>query len=67
MPECGSDVVSNKKAFSCCNNDCDFVMEERPFLAKFKKKPTETMVKTLLDKGGVFVKACNRPRRVRVS
>ncbi len=62
-PECGSDVVSNKKAFSCSNNDCDFVIWKNDrFLAKFKKKPTETMVKTLLDKGSVFVKGLQSPK-----
>ena len=51
---CGHAVIEGKKGFGCSNwkNGCKFVIwKNDKFLATMKKKPTKTMVKTLLKNG----------------
>ncbi len=61
-PECGKDVVINSKAFTCEDRNCSFVIFKNDrFLAKYKKKPTEAMVKNLLNSGTVLVKGMQSP------
>lgn len=58
-PLCGHVVIEGQKGFGCSNwkNGCKFVIwKNDKFLAAMKKKPTKTMVKTLLKNGSVFVK-----------
>nr|WP_144919553.1 type IA DNA topoisomerase [Paenibacillus bovis] len=58
-PVCGHAVIEGKKGFGCSNwkNGCKFVIwKNDKFLATMKKKPTKTMVKTLLKNGVVTVK-----------
>lgn len=58
-PVCGSGVIEGQKGFGCSNwkNGCKFVIwKNDKFLASMKKKPTKTMVKTLLKNGVVTVK-----------
>ncbi|MFB7304351.1 type IA DNA topoisomerase [Heyndrickxia sporothermodurans] len=58
-PVCGSGVIEGQKGFGCSNwkNGCKFVIwKNDKFLALMKKKPTKTMVKTLLKNGVVTVK-----------
>lgn len=58
-PVCGSGVIEGQKGFGCSNwkSGCKFVIwKNDKFLASMKKKPTKTMVKTLLKNGVVTVK-----------
>ncbi|MCM3023647.1 type IA DNA topoisomerase [Heyndrickxia ginsengihumi] len=58
-PVCGSGVIEGQKGFGCSNwkNGCKFVIwKNDKFLASMKKKPTKTMVKTLLKNEVVTVK-----------
>ncbi|WNS73948.1 DNA topoisomerase [Bacillus sp. DTU_2020_1000418_1_SI_GHA_SEK_038] len=58
-PLCGSGVIEGQKGFGCSNwkNGCKFVIwKNDKFLAAMKKKPSKTMVKTLLKNGEVTVK-----------
>lgn len=58
-PICGHGIIEGTKGFGCSNwkNGCKFVIwKNDKFLATMKKKPTKTMVKTLLQKGVVLVK-----------
>ncbi|WP_409270409.1 DNA topoisomerase [Neobacillus sp. SCS-31] len=59
-PECGTGaIVEGQKGFGCSNwkSGCKFVVwKNDKFLATFKKKPTATMVKSLLKKGSANVK-----------
>ncbi|WP_102346489.1 type IA DNA topoisomerase [Bacillus sp. Marseille-P3661] len=58
-PLCQHAVVEGKKGFGCSNwkSGCKFVIwKNDKFLASMKKKPTKTMVKTLLKNGIVGVK-----------
>lgn len=58
-PLCGNGVIEGQKGFGCSNwkNGCKFVIwKNDKFLAAMKKKPTKTMVKTLLKNGVVTVK-----------
>ncbi|WP_010652035.1 type IA DNA topoisomerase [Oceanobacillus massiliensis] len=58
-PLCGHGVIEGQKGFGCSNwkNGCKFVIwKNDKFLATMKKKPSKTMVKTLLKNGVVTVK-----------
>ncbi|WP_374989069.1 DNA topoisomerase [Priestia megaterium] len=58
-PVCGHAVIEGQKGFGCSNwkNGCKFVIwKNDKFLATMKKKPTKTMVKTLLKNGIAPVK-----------
>ncbi|WP_110927686.1 type IA DNA topoisomerase [Bacillus massiliglaciei] len=58
-PLCGSGVIEGQKGYGCSNwkNGCKFVIwKNDKFLASMKKKPTKTMVKSLLKNGVVTVK-----------
>ncbi|MGM9927741.1 MAG: DNA topoisomerase [Bacillus sp. (in: firmicutes)] len=58
-PLCSSAVIEGKKGFGCSNwqNGCKFVIwKNDKYLAALKKKPTKTMVKSLLKNGQVTVK-----------
>src|SRR5690606_38832702 len=58
-PVCGHGVIEGQKGFGCSNwkNGCKFVIwKNDKFLATMKKKPTKTMVKSLLKNGVVTVK-----------
>ncbi|WP_100404864.1 type IA DNA topoisomerase [Bacillus solitudinis] len=58
-PLCGEIIIEGKKGFGCSGwkKGCKFVIwKNDKFLASMKKKPTKTMVKTLLKFGSVTVK-----------
>ncbi|WP_316569861.1 DNA topoisomerase [Neobacillus sp. YIM B06451] len=59
-PECGTgSIIEGQKGFGCSNwkSGCKFVVwKNDKFLATFKKKPTATMVKSLLKNGSANVK-----------
>ncbi|MGG0248772.1 DNA topoisomerase [Peribacillus frigoritolerans] len=58
-PLCGHAVIEGFKGFGCSNwkNGCKFVIwKNDKFLATMKKKPTKTMVKSLLKNGVAPVK-----------
>jgi DNA topoisomerase-3 len=58
-PLCGHGIVEGQKGFGCSNwkSGCKFVIwKNDKYLASMKKKPTKTMVKTLLKNGVVLVK-----------
>ncbi|RDU36417.1 type IA DNA topoisomerase [Neobacillus piezotolerans] len=59
-PECGTGgIIEGQKGFGCSNwkSGCKFVVwKNDKFLAALKKKPTATMVKSLLKKGSANVK-----------
>lgn len=58
-PVCGHAVIEGQKGFGCSNwkSGCTFVIwKNDKFLAAMKKKPTKTMVKSLLKNGVVTVK-----------
>ncbi|KMY53849.1 DNA topoisomerase [Bacillus sp. FJAT-27231] len=58
-PLCGHAIIEGQKGFGCSNwkSGCKFVIwKNDKFLASMKKKPTKTMVKTLLKNGVVTVK-----------
>lgn len=58
-PLCNHGVIEGTKGYGCSNwrNGCKFVIwKNDKFLASMKKKPTKTMVKTLLKNGVVTVK-----------
>jgi DNA topoisomerase-3 len=58
-PVCGNAIIEGSKGYGCSNwkNGCKFVIwKNDKFLAAMKKKPTQTMVKTLLKEGSVTVK-----------
>lgn len=58
-PLCGHDIIEGQKGFGCSNwkSGCKFVVwKNDKYLASMKKKPTKTMVKTLLKNGVVLVK-----------
>lgn len=58
-PQCGSEIIEGKKGFGCSNwkSGCKFVVwKNDKYLAALKKKPTKTMVKTLLKSGTAYVK-----------
>src|SRR5699024_10323270 len=58
-PLCGHGVIEGSKGYGCSNwrNGCKYVIWKNDrFLATMKKKPTKTMVKTLLKNGVVTVK-----------
>lgn len=58
-PVCKHAIIEGKKGFGCSNwkNGCTFVIwKNDKYLASMKKKPTQTMVKTLLKNGEVKVK-----------
>nr|WP_295971922.1 type IA DNA topoisomerase [uncultured Bacillus sp.] len=58
-PLCGHGIIEGQKGFGCSNwkNGCKFtIWKNDKFLASMKKKPTKTMVKTLLKNGVVLVK-----------
>ncbi|MGG3891242.1 type IA DNA topoisomerase [Metabacillus fastidiosus] len=58
-PVCGHGVIEGQKGFGCSNwkSGCKFVIwKNDKFLATMKKKPTKTMVKSLLKNGAASVK-----------
>lgn len=58
-PECGSEVKDGYKGFSCSSyrKGCKFIIwKNDKFLGSMRKKPTATMVKTLLKNQKVHVK-----------
>lgn len=58
-PLCGHGIIEGQKGFGCSNwkNGCKFVIwKDDKYLASMKKKPTKTMVKSLLKNGVVLVK-----------
>ncbi|MED4355068.1 DNA topoisomerase [Schinkia azotoformans] len=58
-PLCGHAVIEGQKGFGCSNwkNGCKFVIwKNDKFLASMKKKPTKSMVKSLLKNGVAQVK-----------
>jgi len=58
-PLCGHGVIEGRKGFGCSNwkSGCKFVIwKNDKFLAAMKKKPSKTMVKSLLKNGVVTVK-----------
>ncbi|RFU64085.1 type IA DNA topoisomerase [Peribacillus saganii] len=58
-PKCGHGIIEGQKGFGCSNwkSGCKFVIwKNDKFLATMKKKPTKTMVKTLLKNGVAPVK-----------
>lgn len=58
-PLCGHGIIEGQKGFGCSNwkSGCKFVIwKNDKYLASMKKKPTKTMVKTLLKNGVVLVK-----------
>ena len=58
-PACGGDVKESEKGFFCTNSkSCKYgIFKEDKYLQLFKKKPTKTMVKSLLKKGEAKVKS----------
>ena len=55
----GHGIIEGQKGFGCSNwkNGCKFVIwKNDKYLASMKKKPTKTMVKSLLKNGVVLVK-----------
>lgn len=58
-PQCGGKVTDGFKAFGCSNwkKGCTFaIWKNDKYLASMRKKPTKTMVKTLLKEKKAFVK-----------
>lgn len=58
-PLCGHAIIEGRKGYGCSNwkSGCKFVIwKNDKFLASMKKKPTKTMVRTLLKNGIVLVK-----------
>lgn len=58
-PLCGHGIIEGQKGFGCSNwkNGCKFVIwKNDKYLALLKKKPTKTMVKSLLKDGKALVK-----------
>lgn len=56
-PRCGSFVYEGRKNFYCLNKACDFcIWKESRWLSSMKKKMTEKMAVSLLEKGRVHVK-----------
>jgi DNA topoisomerase III len=58
-PLCGHGIIEGQKGFGCSNwkNGCKFVIwKNDKYLASMKKKPTKTMVKSLLKNGVALVK-----------
>ncbi len=58
-PLCGHGIIEGQKGFGCSNwkKGCKFVIwKNDKYLASMKKKPTKTMVKSLLKDGKVLVK-----------
>lgn len=58
-PICDGDVMESEKGFFCTNyNNCKYgIFKDDKYLQLFKKKPTKTMVKSLLKKGEAKVKS----------
>ena len=58
-PVCGGDVMESEKGFFCTNySNCKYgIFKDDKYLKLFKKKPTKTMVKSLLKKGEAKVKS----------
>lgn len=58
-PVCGGDVAESEKGFFCTNySNCKYgIFKDDKYLQLFKKKPTKTMVKSLLKKGEAKVKS----------
>ncbi|WP_404452370.1 type IA DNA topoisomerase [Virgibacillus necropolis] len=58
-PQCDGKVIEGRKGFGCSNwkSGCKFVIwKNDKYLATMKKKPTKTMVKSLLNNGTTYVK-----------
>jgi DNA topoisomerase-3 len=58
-PNCGGNIVETSKSFGCdrWKNGCKYVIWKNDmFFKSMKKKPTKTIVKTLLKKDRAFVK-----------
>lgn len=58
-PVCDGDVMESEKGFFCTNyNNCKYgIFKDDKYLQLFRKKPTKTMVKSLLKKGEAKVKS----------
>lgn len=58
-PVCDGDVMESEKGFFCTNyNNCKYgIFKDDKYLQLFKKRPTKTMVKSLLKKGEAKVKS----------
>lgn len=58
-PVCGGNIMESEKGFFCANyNNCKYgIFKDDKYLQLFKKKPTKTMVKSLLKKGEAKVKS----------
>lgn len=58
-PQCDGKIIEGKKGFGCSNwkSGCKFVIwKNDKYLASMKKKPTKTIVKSLLQNGTAYVK-----------
>lgn len=56
-PRCGAVVYEQKKSYSCCGSECDFVMWKDDYFFKRKqKKFTKTIAKAFLKNGEAKVK-----------
>ena len=58
-PLCGHNIIEGQKGFGCSNwkNGCKFVIwKNDKYLSLLKKKPTKTMVKSILKDGSALVK-----------
>lgn len=58
-PNCGGNIIEGKKGFGCSKwkEGCKFVIwKNDKFLASMKKKPTKTLVKSLLTSKKAYVK-----------
>lgn len=58
-PKCGSDVIERDKLFGCTNKECKFgIWKTDNFFAGIGRKPTASIIKSLLSKGRVGLKNC---------
>jgi DNA topoisomerase III len=58
-PNCGGNIIEGRKGFGCSNwkKGCKFVIwKNDKYLSALKKKPTKTMVKSLLKNKKAYVK-----------
>jgi len=61
-PKCNKEVIMNSAAYTCEDKECNFtIFKNDRYLARYKKKPTESMIKTLLSKGEISVKGMQSP------
>lgn len=58
-PQCDGKIIEGYKGYGCSNwkSGCKFIIwKNDKYLATMKKKPTKTMVKSLLSNGNAYVK-----------